>query len=186
MANIQTQITLTHAREVIQTIKSMLLKDGTMPKEEARSVRNYFNALIGSERAGKFSVQVNSGDAVQASGTITFSSLANNDTITVGSVTFTAKTSGASGTTQFNLGGSDTNAAVNAAAKIIAHPDLLPFLSATAATGVITIKCLVAGKIGNLYNIAISAHGSVSGSGNLASGANATTYSTTNNYTLGV
>lgn len=184
MANIQTTITITHGKEVIQTVKDKLLKPASKPKEEAHSLRNFFNALSGSDRDAKLAVQVNSGDAVAASGTITFSSIANNDTVTVGTVTFTAKTSGASGATQFNIGGSDTNAGTNFAAAVNAHSTLSPYVSASAASGVTTITSLISGDVGNNIPIAISAHGSVSAA-TLASGANATTYSTQNTYKLG-
>lgn len=185
MANILTTIQIKHGREAIGTIKAKLLHQASKPKEEAISLRNFFDALVGSDRDGQLTVQVNSGDAVKASGTITFSSFANNDTFTVGSETFTCKTSGATGNNQFNIGGTDTLSAVAAIAKINAHPNLLQTVVAANVAAVITVTCIVPGKIGNYIGIAISAHGSVSGSV-LASGADAGTYSTQNVYHLGV
>lgn len=185
MSNVQSQITITFAKETIVTAQNKVLGPASKPREQANKLRNYFNALAGGDRDAKVVVQVNSGDSVKASGTITLSAFANNDTFTIGSETFTCKTSGASGNNQFNIGGTDTLSAVAAIAKVNAHPNLLQAVVATNLAGVITVTCIVAGKIGNYINIAISAHGSVSGSV-LASGADATTYSTQNTYHLGV
>lgn len=113
----------------------------------------------------------------QASGTVTFSSLANNDTVTVNGVVFTAKTSGATGNNQFNLGASDTAAAINFAAVLNstgAPNKIVNVVSASPAAAVTTITFLETGQIGNLGTLAISAHGSVSG-GNLTGGTDGTT-----------
>jgi phage tail sheath gpL-like len=112
-------------------------------------------------------------NSVNATGTITFSSLANNDTITINGTTFTAKTSGAAGAVQFNLGASDTAAAANAVTVINANESVNETVFAQSTGAVITLFCRVPGVIGNLCTIAISAHGSVSGA-NLASGADGT------------
>lgn len=113
-------------------------------------------------------------EAVRASGTITFSSIADADTITVGKTVFTAKTS-PSGAAQFGVGASDTEAAANAAVKINAHTTTGVRFVASAAAGVLTITALDPGALGNEIPIAISAHGSVSGSGYLTNGTNGTT-----------
>lgn len=185
MANILTNIQIKHNREVIQTIKDKVLKQASKPREQAIALRNLFNDLIGGNRDGQLTVQVNSGDAVSASGTVTFASFTAADTFTVGSETFTCETSGASGNNQFNKGGTDTLSAVAAIAKINAHPNLVQYISATSSSAIITITCIVPGRIGNNIPLAISAHGSVSAA-KLASGADATTYSTQNIYHLGL
>ena len=182
--SVQSQITITHAKETIGTVQNRVLGPASKPREEASKLRNYMNALAGGDRDAKLVVQVNSGDAVAASGTITFSSFVATNTITVGTQTFTASAS-PSGNNQFLVTGGDTLAAAAAAAKINAHPALSPYLSATAASGVITVTCTIPGDVGNNIPLAISAHGSVSAA-TLASGASATTYSTQNTYHLGV
>jgi hypothetical protein len=108
---------------------------------------------------------------VAATGTITFSSIANNDTVTVNGRVYTAKTSGATGLQQFNIGGSDTAAATNFALAVNADTSILVagVVKAAAVAAVTTITSLVPGNIGNLSTIAISAHGSVSGA-NLTGG----------------
>jgi hypothetical protein len=185
MSNVQTQITITHNKETIQTIKDKLLRPASKPKEEAVNIMQFMNALAGMDRAGKLAVQVSSGDQAYATGTITFSSFANTNTITVGTQTLTMVASGASGNNQWNNASSDTANAAAAAALINAHPKLSQYVSATANSGIITITSLVGGDISNNIALAISAHGSVSAS-TLTSGANATTYSTLNTYHLGV
>lgn len=107
---------------------------------------------------------------VAAAQTVTFSSLANNDTVTINGVVYTAKTSGATGVQQFNLGASDTTAAANLAALInstnaagTAPAKILGIVSATSAAAVVTLTAIEPGAIGNLYTLAISAHGSVGG-----------------------
>lgn len=102
--------------------------------------------------------------AVQATGTITFSSIVADDTVTVNGVVYTAKVS-PSGAHEFALGASDTAAAANFAAKLNADTDthITGVVTGSAASGVITLTSTVAGNIGNCITIAISAHGSVSG-----------------------
>lgn len=186
MSGVQTTITITHAKETIGTIQNKLLKPASKPKEEADAIRNYANSIAGGDRDAKLAVQVNSGDAVAAHGTITLSSFVATNTLTVANQTFTCESSGASGNNQFNVGGTDTLSAAAAVVAINAHPNLKPYITATSALAVITITSLIPGEIGNSIVIAISAHGSVSGSGLLTSGANATTYSAQNTYHLGV
>lgn len=113
--------------------------------------------------------------SVQATGTITFSSLAADDTVTVNGVVFTAKVS-PSGDNQFALGADDTAAAANFAAKINASAlaNIVSVVSATSALGVVTLTAIQPGLAGNTNTIAISAHGSVSGSGRLTTGSDGT------------
>jgi len=74
----------------------------------------YFDALAGGSKSGK--VRVNTG-AAQATGTITFSSFADADTVTLNGVTLTGKTS-PSGASQWAVGSSDEACANNLVAKI--------------------------------------------------------------------
>ncbi len=118
---------------------------------------------------------------VQANGTITFSSIANNDTVTVNGRVYTAKTSGASGLQQFNIGGSDAAAALNLQAAINADTSSLVkgvVVASSSSSGVTKITAVTPGVAGNFLTIAISAHGSVSGSGLLTSGAQDAAYNT--------
>jgi phage tail sheath gpL-like len=132
-------------------------------------VGSYFSTVAGAIHTGRLSIVTT---AVQATGTITLSSLANNDTITVNGVVYTAKTSGASGLNQFNLGASDTTAAANFVAKLNADTStsITDVVTATSALAVITFTSVVPGNVGNAITIAISAHGTASAA-RLASGA---------------
>lgn len=94
--------------------------------------------------------------AVCAVGTITFTDQpANNETLLIGSITLTAKSSGASGIAEWNLTSGGTAAAdaagnaASVAALINAHTTLSKYLVATAALGVVTVTVLVPGAIGN-------------------------------------
>ena len=182
---VQTTLTITHGTEAIQTIVNRILKSPSKPHEQLSALMGYFNALNGGDRNGKVVAQVNSGDAVAAHGTITLSSFVATDTFTIGSETFTCEASGATGQNQFNVGGSDTLSAAAAVLVINANTHLAQSVSATSAAGVITVTSKVPGRIGNYIGLAISAHGSVSAA-TLASGADATTYSTQNTYHAGV
>lgn len=133
---------------------------------------NYIDGLKSGARTGT-SMVVKTG-AVAASGTITFSALANNDTVTINSVVFTAKTSGATGN-QFNLGSSDTDAATNLAAVLNASAaaGIVNVISASSNAAVVTITAQTPGVAGNNIGLAISAHGTVSAA-TLASGSEGT------------
>jgi hypothetical protein len=142
----------------------------------ARRVKDNLGALLSALASGAVdqnSVKLVTG-AVKASGTITFSSLVADDTVTINGVVFTAKAS-PSGANQFALGADDTAAAANLAAKINASAlaKIANVVTATSNGAVVTITCVVPGLVGNLGTLAISAHGSVSGAA-LTGGAEAT------------
>lgn len=186
MAAIQTTITLTHRKETIQTIKDKLLRPAPAgAKNEFTALKGYFHAAAGGDRDLQAVVQVNSGDAAAATGTITLSGFVATNTFTIGSETFTCMASGASGQNQFNVGGSDTLSAAAAVLVINSNTNLAQTITATSSGAVITVTSKVPGRIGNYVGLAISAHGSVSAA-TLASGADATTYSSQNTYHSGV
>ena len=113
--------------------------------------------MISGNAAGSVDIDVSSSNAVAASGSITFASVANNDTISFNGVSFTAKTSSPSGN-QFLVGVSDTADAAAAAAAINASATALiqGYIVATAASGVLTITCLQKGLVGNSITSAAS------------------------------
>lgn len=112
-----------------------------------------------------------------ATNTVTFSAIANNDTVTINGVVLTAKTAGTqSGNSQFSIGTSDTLAAANLAALLnsaSAPAKILGVVSATSAAAVVTITWMEPGAAGNLGTAAISLHGSV-GSANFTTGTDGT------------
>lgn len=140
-----------------------------------RNIGTWFQSVGMGTRSASIKVY-NTG--VQASGTVTFSSIAAADTVTVNGVVFTASAS-PSGNNQFLVTGGDTLAAAALAVKLNATnaPNkVLNVISATSALAVITVTCTESGQIGNLCTLAISAHGSVSGA-NFTAGTDGTVIS---------
>jgi len=134
-------------------------------------LKDFFKKIISGAHPATVQTKVN---AVKATGTITFSGLVADDTFTIAGQTFTAKVS-PSGGAQFALGADDTAAAANAVVKINANTTLDGRIVATSALGVITLTALLPGEAANSTAIAISAHGSVSGSGYMSGGTNGAT-----------
>lgn len=133
----------------------------TSPELYIKKIWKYFLGISNGTRWAGITVTNN---AVAAAGTITFSSIADGDTATVNGRVYTAKTSGATGLQQFNIGASDTAAATNFAAKLNADTSTLVagVVSGAAVGAVTTVTSIIPGNIGNLSTLAISAHGSVS------------------------
>lgn len=123
-------------------------------------IKRYFKNIVSGMRPATVYSKVN---CAKASGTITLAAFVATDVITINGVAFTCKSSGASGATEFNVGGDDTASAVSAIAAFNAHTTLDGMVIATSATSVITITALEAGELGNAVTIAISAHGTASG-----------------------
>lgn len=130
-------------------------------------VASYIEAVAGGIHTGRLNIATS---AVQASGTVTFSSVVATDTVTIGATVFTGSNS-SSGTAQFRTGGTDTTAAASLAAVINANATTSQLVTATSAGAIVTVTAQIPGLLGNFFPIAISAHGSVSGSGKLTSGA---------------
>lgn len=123
-------------------------------------LKQYFNRITSGIRPGVVQTKVN---CAKASGTITLSSFVATDIVTVNGIAFTCKASGATGLTEFNVGGDDTASAVSLASILNAHTTLDGMIIASSALSVVTVSALVPGEMGNALTIAISAHGSVSG-----------------------
>lgn len=88
--------------------------------------------------------------SVQASGTLTVAAggSANNETCSICNVTFTAKTSGATGN-QFNISATAATQAANMVTAINASSDLSGKVTASSVGGVVTITSVVPGLMGN-------------------------------------
>lgn len=88
--------------------------------------------------------------AVQAAGTITVATggSANNETMTICGVTFTAKTSGATGN-QFNISATAATQAANMVTAINAATSLSGIVTASRVGAVVTLTAVAPGKIGN-------------------------------------
>lgn len=116
--------------------------------DAANSFANYIAGLIGGNNIGA-SLAFKVG-AVQAAGTITQASTgaANGQTGTICGVTFTARTSGATGN-EWDRDNDVSISAANLAVAINASEDLAGIVTASASEGVVTLTAVVPGLIGN-------------------------------------
>lgn len=141
---------------------SQIKVDTLSPKESVESLAVYLNKLVAGCGASSVNMKISRAGGAAASGTITLSSFAAADTLTIGNQVFTASAS-PSGNNQFLSTGGDTAVAAAAVVKINAHPSLQGVVSSTSALGVITVTASKYNAMGNMVALAISAHGSVSG-----------------------
>lgn len=108
----------------------------------------YIEAFV-SIKTGKIRTNLN---AVQASGTITFSSFADADTVTLNGITFTGKTS-PSGAQQWAVGASDEACANNFIAKINASAvNLIVGCMAASRRATVTLSSMVDGDTVTVNN----------------------------------
>lgn len=175
-------ISITTGNESVATIQAKFLKSTSMPREEAQTILNYFAAAEGGLKQCSMDVQVNSGSAVAATGTITFSSFSTaNDTILINGVTFTAVASGATGNqwnvkTTATLQAAEVVRAVNASATALVSGTVI----ASNVAGVVTFTAaaVVGGVLvpskGLLGNAVTLAKGTDAGSVMTVSGARLT------------
>jgi hypothetical protein len=154
-----------------QTLASLLNVNASANDFDTEQVLDELTGLFNGTRVGYVTVFTN---GVQATGTITLSSMVATDTVTINGVVFTCVASGATGN-QYNVGGTDTITATNLAAAVNASTSakIANAVRASSATNVVTITAMPAAAIGNLFTLAISAHGSVSGA-NLTGGTDGT------------
>lgn len=90
-----------------------------------------------------FTLGVDPSARVTSTVTCVFANTDNDDTLTIGGVVFTGKTSGATGEDQFNLGTTNTTMGDNLLAKIIAHAKFKNIVTGvnTAGAVVLTWNC---------------------------------------------
>lgn len=149
--SVKTRLVLTDPNRDATALASIInLAQGD--NHAARALAEYLKGVAGG--VNRSEIVVNLG-AVQASGSVTFTGAPSNDeTLSIANVTFTAKTSGASGN-EFNIDGTN-NTAANLAAAINASSDLSKIVSASAASGVVTLTAHVPGKAGNAIELSES------------------------------
>jgi len=160
-----------NARTVIDKLRLFDGSGSVDAGEQMQRIASYTDAISDGSYQGKMQVATS---AVAASGTVTFSSIATGDTVTIGATVFTGATSPTGAQFQTNVtpsGAADIVAATSLAAVINSNATTSKLVTATSDGAVVTITAQVPGLLGNFFPIAISAHGSVSGSGKLTSGA---------------
>lgn len=154
-------LTLKLEKSQTQT-KLEVQKSSTKDKEELRGLQNLLNGIAAGRQRATIAVQTGSADPLAGTtgGTITLSSFADADTIRIGNVVLTGKSSP---TTEdhFEIDGDDTADAAALAAAINAHSVLSQIISATSALGVVTVRSLIPGVISNQIYMAASAHATV-------------------------
>lgn len=164
-------IVITHEDSSADMQKYLIAETGNR-FQAGQKLMAYIRGLMG----GAKSASVYIGEtAVQASGTVTLSSHVATNTVTINGVAFTCMASGATGN-QYNVGADDTATADNLAAAINASSTALVsgYVTASAASGVVTVTAVRPGLAGNMFTLAISANGSVSGA-KLTGGTDGTT-----------
>lgn len=144
-----------------------------------RNLATFFQAIaLGAKGFNGFV----SANGVASTDTITFSSFANTNTVTINGVVFTGTTAAPVSNVTFKIGANDTATAVNLAALINnttgntygAPPaKVWGVVYAVASGATVILTAVEPGAVGNLYTLAISANGSVTGA-NFASGTDGT------------
>lgn len=122
-----------------------------------RDIANYFDGAAVGNKSINMTIQI----AVAATGTVTFSSIAAADTVTIGGTVYTGSDT-PTGAVQFLTGTTDTLSAVSLASVVNANTTSNKLVKATSSGAIVTLTAVQPGTSGNLIDIAISAHGSVS------------------------
>jgi hypothetical protein len=145
------------------TFRAKTLPGNTTPHRSFSNLAQYFAAIAGAVYAGK--VHEVTG-AIQAQATITVSAggSSNNETMLLGNVTLTAKTSGAvAANGEFNISATAATQAASMVTAINTVSTLSGVVTATNTLGVITVTAVAPGTIGNglqlsesLTNVAIT------------------------------
>lgn len=145
-----------------------LVGPASAPHESLNRLIVFLEGAMGGAQNASIDAYSSAAAPVAATGTFTLASAADTNTLIIGGVTMTAKTS-PSGTAQFLRGVSDTADAAAAVVKINAHPVLKLSFTATSALGVVTITCNEKGVLGN--QVLTTATGNITaGAGALAGG----------------
>lgn len=129
-----------------------LTRDAEAAIQGIRNVIRGMQSGTGSQYAGSISINVD-GAAAQATGTVTFASAINNDTITLAGTVLTGVT-GTPSTNQFKVGVSNTADAAAYAAAVNAHTTLSKYVVATSSAAVVTLTAIPYSAVGNLITLA--------------------------------
>lgn len=120
----------------------------TLGRREAfRRLSDFLAALNNGAKSGTTLVVQDT--SVYATATVTCANVNAADTVTVGNTVFTAVNGGTPTSVQFDMSGDATAEGAALAAAINAHTTVSKIVSASAATGVVTLTAKVPGAIGN-------------------------------------
>lgn len=128
------------------------------PRGEMTALSTLFARLASGTVSGSVIAQKATVAAVAASQTITltYASIANNDTVVIAGITLTCVTGTPSGYTQFKKETDATKTAANMVTAINNLTTLNIYVNATSALGVVTVKANQAGVVGNLIAVTTS------------------------------
>lgn len=142
------------------------------PRNECRSLSHLFKRIEDGLTSASFTVAYSPNAPVNASDTLTltYASIANNDTCVIGGTTLTCVTGTPSGFTQFKKQTDATVTAVNLVAAITGNTTLNKLVTATSALGVVTITAISPGVMGNQITL-VGSTGIVAASANFTLGA---------------
>jgi phage tail sheath gpL-like len=170
----QTMITMTHGSESQYDLEREILAEMPNRFQAGQKLMQYVRTLMSGAKRCKVQIGVNPG---VAAGTVTLASHVATNTVTINGVVFTCVASGATGN-QYNVG-TDTVTAANLAAAINASvtAKIAGYVTAVANGAVVTVTAVMPGLAANMFTLAISANGSVSGA-TLSGGDNGATQRT--------
>ncbi len=144
MSNHRIAIDTTETGASVVDLLSLKANDDITPSKLAGYIESFISLKIGKIRTNL--------NAVQASGTIAFSSFVDGDTVTLNGITLTGKTT-PSGASQWAVGSNDEDCANNLVAKINASAlDLIVGCLATSRRATVTISSMVDGDTVTVNN----------------------------------
>jgi hypothetical protein len=125
----------------------------TLAGDKQTSINNFINYLKRIRDGQSYGSLLFQSGAVQAQATLTSTGIATaTETFTLQGVVFTARAGGAAGN-EFNVSAVVATQATNIAAAINASTDVNPYFIATSLAGVVTIKVIQPGVLGNIYTL---------------------------------
>lgn len=156
-----TNVTITTVDTAAMVLDQLYPQGGSSSDSSLQRLGRYIDGL--ADGAFYFTTVSEDVGATQATGTITFSSIAAGDTVTIGTTVYTG-TNGTPNATQFQTNVTPSAAADKvAAASLATKLNTWTTLSNVANTAVVNVTSKHAGSTSNFIPLAISAHGSVSG-----------------------
>lgn len=170
MANATLVITITSPRSVADLAR--FIEDTSNPRNQCRKLAHFFQRAGAGDETCSFYTQTSATEQVRASSTLTltYASISNNDTCVIGGTTLTCVTGTPSGGAQFKKETDAGTTAANLVACVNANSTLKLLVFASKASGVVTIKALAPGVVGNQIPL-VGSTGMVAGAAVLASGA---------------
>lgn len=175
MANTSFVITISTPLTNAQMNAKYLLST-TTPRTEAQSLSELFSRIASGLTPASFDVQYSSAAPVRATNTLTltYASIANNDTVVIAGTTLTCVTGAPANENQFRKQTDLATTTQNLVNCINVHSVLSKLMTATRVNGVVTMTLLTPGAIGNQATL-VGSTGMVAGAGTFANGAGGAT-----------